>query len=65
VAFVNAEGPVHAYVAPVTAGVVNRILEPKQTGELLLGVGVAGIGFTTTVAVPGADVQPPEVTVTL
>lgn len=65
VAFVYADGPVQAYVAPVTAAVVKLIVEPVHTGELLLATGVAGIGFTTTTPVPAALVQPPTVTVTL
>ena len=62
---VNALGPVHAYVAPVTAGVAKLIVLPAQTGVLLLAVGVAGTAFTTTFVVPGPLVQPPTVKVKL
>ena len=57
-------GPLHAYVAPETAAVDRLMSLPAQTG-LLLGAGVAGVVFTTTVAVPATDVQPPTVTVML
>jgi hypothetical protein len=56
-------GPVQAYVAPVTVGVVKFIGDPAQTGELLEAVGVAGIGFTVTFTVPGWLVHPLNVTV--
>jgi hypothetical protein len=59
----KAAGPVHAYVAPVTARVVKLIADPVQTGELLPAVGVAGIGLTTILTVPAALVQPATVTV--
>ena len=62
---VNALGPVHAYVAPVTAGVAKLIVLPAQTGVLLLAVGVDGVAFTATAVVPAKLVQPPAVTVTL
>jgi len=62
---VNADGPVHAYVAPLTVGVERLIVLPVQTGVLLDAVGVAGVVFTTTTVVPTADVHPPAVTVTL
>jgi hypothetical protein len=65
VALVNADGPVHAYVAPVTVGVVNEMVEPVHTGVDAVAVGVAGVGLTTTVAVPIPEVHPPTVTVTL
>jgi hypothetical protein len=69
VGFCNEEvkppGPVHAYVAPVTVGVESWIVAPAQYGPPLLAVGVAGIGLTTTVVEPAADVQPLTVTVTL
>jgi hypothetical protein len=58
-------GPVHAYVAPVTAGVVRLRVAPTHKGPLLVAVGVAGTALTTTVVVPAALVQPPAVTVTL
>jgi hypothetical protein len=41
---VNPLGPVQEYVAPETALVVKLIVAPIQTGELLFGFGVAGIG---------------------
>jgi hypothetical protein len=62
---VKAEGPVQAYVAPDTVLDVKLSADPKHTGVLLPTVGVAGSGFTTTVAVPAKLVQPPTVTVTL
>lgn len=40
-------------------------VEPTQTGELLEAIGVAGSGFTITVAVPAKLVHPPTVTVKL
>jgi hypothetical protein len=58
-------GPVHAYVAPATVLEVNNMVEPVHTGELLPAVGAAGIGFTTTVVVPGKLAHPPTVIVTL
>jgi len=64
-ALVKEDGPVQAYVAPVTAGVFNEMVCPTQSGELVVMVGVAGAAFTTTVAVPAALVQPPTVTVKL
>jgi hypothetical protein len=60
----NEFGPVQLYVAPETVGVVKFIVDPKQTGELLLAVGVAGNEFTTTVVVPARLVQPDTVRVT-
>ena len=57
-------GPVHAYVAPVTVGVESAIVAPAQYGPPFDAVGVAGIGFTATVVVPAAEVQPDTVTVT-
>jgi hypothetical protein len=68
VAFCCAEvkpfGPVQAYVALATAGVEREIVPPSQYGPLLDAPGVAGIGFTTTLVVPAADVHPLTVTVT-
>jgi hypothetical protein len=58
-------GPVQAYVAPVTAGVVRLSADPSHKGPLLDAVGVAGTALTITVVVPAALVQPPTVTVTL
>ena len=68
VGFCSAEvkpfGPVHAYVAPATVGVESAIVAPAQYGPLFDAVGVAGIGLTTTLVVPAAEVQPLTVTVT-
>jgi hypothetical protein len=58
-------GPVHAYVAPTTAGVVRFRVAPTHRGPLLAAVGVAGTALTTTAVVPAALVHPPTVTVTL
>ena len=58
-------GPVHAYVAPDTAGVESEIVAPEQYGPVLLADGVAGIVLTVTVVFPAAEVQPATVTVTL
>ncbi len=57
-------GPVHAYVAPLTAGVVREIVLPSQYGPPLLAAGVAGFGVTATLVVPATELQPPTVTVT-
>jgi hypothetical protein len=57
-------GPVHAYVAPETNGVESETVPPSQYGPVFDAGGVAGAGFTTTVVVPAAEVQPPTVTVT-
>jgi hypothetical protein len=35
-------GPLQAYVAPATAGVLRAMVAPAQYGPPLLGVGVAG-----------------------
>jgi hypothetical protein len=68
VGFCSAEvkppGPVHAYVAPATVGVESEMVAPAQYGPPFEAVGVAGIGLTTTLVVPAADVQPLTVTVT-
>src|SRR5579864_2297377 len=50
-------GPVHEYVAPLTVGVESEIVPPAQYGPVLLAVGVAGIGCTTTLVDPAADGQ--------
>jgi len=47
----NAEGPVHAYVAPATAAVDKLMVFPVQTGVLLEGAGVAGVVLTITTVV--------------
>lgn len=58
-------GFVQLYVAPTTAGPVKFNVAPVQTGEFdKMGDGVAGIAFTATAVVPGAEVQPATVTVT-
>jgi hypothetical protein len=68
VGFCNAEvkplGPVHEYVAPMTAVVVRFRVCPTQIGELLVGAGVAGTGFTVTATVPKALGHPAIVAVT-
>jgi hypothetical protein len=68
VAFCRAEvkpfGPVHAYVALATVGVLSEIVAPSQYGPPFDAVGVAGMALTTTVVVPAAEVQPLTVTVT-
>src|ERR1041385_1829481 len=56
--------PVHAYVAPVTAGVKSAIVAPSQYGPPFVAVGVAGVALTTTFVVPAAEVQPLTVIVT-
>jgi hypothetical protein len=57
-------GPVHAYVAPLTVGVLSWIVEPAQYGPPFVAVGVAGVALTTTLVVPAAEVQPLTVIVT-
>jgi hypothetical protein len=57
-------GPVHAYVALATVGVLSEIVAPSQYGPPFDAVGVAGMALTTTVVVPAAEVQPLTVTVT-
>ena len=68
VGFCSAEvkplGPVHAYVALATVGVERWTVVPLHTGPSFDAVGVAGIGLTTTVVEPAAEVQPLTVTVT-
>jgi hypothetical protein len=53
VGFCNAEvnpfGPVHEYVAPLTAGVERLSVDPTHNGLLLVTVGVDGDGFTAAV----------------
>jgi hypothetical protein len=44
--------------------VESEIVAPAQYGLPLLAVGVAGIGLTTTLVEPAAEVQPLTVTVT-
>src|SRR5436305_1485238 len=57
-------GPLHAYVAPVTVGVMRAMVAPTQYGPPLLAAGVAGMGLTTTFVEPAAEVQPFTVMVT-
>jgi hypothetical protein len=57
-------GPLHAYEAPATVGVLSAIVAASQYGPPLLAVGVAGIAFTATFVVPAAEVQPLTVIVT-
>jgi hypothetical protein len=61
---VKPAGPVHEYVAPETVGVESEIVPPTQYGPVFDAVGVAGVGLTTTLVVPAAEVQPATVTVT-
>ena len=61
---VNPFGPVHAYVAPATVGVDSEMVAPSQYGPVFDAVGVAGVGFTTTLVDPAADGQPLTVIVT-
>ena len=42
----------------------SEIVAPAQYGPPLDAVGVAGVGLTTTVVVPAAEVQPETVIVT-
>src|ERR1044071_4029944 len=56
--------PVHAYVAPATAGVDSAIVPPTQYGPPFDGVGVAAALLTTTFVEPASDVQPGAVTMT-
>jgi hypothetical protein len=59
-------GPVHAYVAPVTAAVLRLIVAPAQiVGVEVVGVGVAGIGLTVTLTVPGKLLQPSLLIITI
>jgi hypothetical protein len=51
-------------VAPTTVGVAREIVAPAQYGPVFEAVGVVGMGLTTTLVVPAADVQPLTVTVT-
>ena len=57
-------GPLHAYVAPATVGVLSVIVAPSQYGPPLDALGVAGIALTTTVVDPGDETQLFVVTVT-
>ena len=51
-------------MAPETVGVESAIVPPSQYGPPFDAVGVAGIGLTTTLVEPAAEVQPLTVTVT-
>ena len=57
-------GPVQLQVAPVTVGVLKFNVAPVHKGPLLVAVGVAGNGLTTTVVDPAALVHPFTVMVT-
>ena len=57
-------GPLHEYVAPLTSGVESWMVAPAQYGPVFDAVGVAGVGFTTTLVVPAAELQPLTVIVT-
>jgi hypothetical protein len=61
---VNEFGPVQAYVAPATVGVLSEMVPPAQYGPLFDAVGVVGTALTTTLVVPAADEQPFTVIVT-
>ena len=60
----KALGPVQAYVAPATVGVVKLSVPPAQIGPLFAAVGVAGAVLTVAVVVPAREVQPATVSVT-
>ena len=62
---VNPPGPVQLYVAPNIVDAVKLIDDPIHTGELLPAVGATGGGLTIRSVVPGNEVQPPDVIVTL
>jgi len=58
---VNDAGPVQLYVAPATVAVERLMVVPVHTGELDVGAGVAGVGFTVMVIaldVAGLPVTP-------
>src|SRR5204862_3720126 len=57
-------GPVQAYVALATVGVLSWIVAPSDWRRAVEGVGVAGVAWTTTLVVPAAEVQPFTVMVT-
>src|SRR5436190_366762 len=57
-------GPVQAYIAPATNGVLSWMVAPSQYGPPLVAAGVAGVALTATLVVPAAEVQPLTVTVT-
>ena len=48
----------------MTVGVEREIVPLMQYGPVFDAVGVAGIGLTTTLVVPAAEVQPLTVSVT-
>ena len=52
-------GPVHDQVTAIVLVVLanNLIVESLQSGELFVAVGVAGLGFITTVVFPVSDLQ--------
>src|SRR5204862_3140640 len=51
-------GPLHAYVAPATAGVLSVSVAPAQIGPLLLATGVAGTALTVAVVLTAHDRHP-------
>ena len=57
-------GPVHAYVAPATDGVVKLIVVPAHNGLLLPAVGV-GNALMVTLVVVVAEHPFPSVTMTV
>ena len=57
-------GPVHEYVAPLTAGVESAIVLPSQYGPPFVAVGVAADPLTTTLVLPASEAQPLVVTIT-
>jgi hypothetical protein len=61
---VNAFGPVQAYVAPATVGVLSEMVPPAQYGPVFEAVGVVGAALTVTLVVPAAELQVPTVTMT-
>jgi len=61
---VNPFGPVHEYVAPATVVALSWTVAPEQYGPVFDAVGVAGLGLTTTLVVPAAELQPFTVTIT-
>jgi hypothetical protein len=57
-------GPLQEYAAAPFGRPVRLMFWPEQMGELLVGVGAAGIGLTVTLIVPGALTQVPDAAVT-
>lgn len=61
---VNVFGPVHAYVAPTTAGVLSAIVAPSQYGPPFEAVGVAGVWVTVTLVAAEAALEQPKLVTT-